>query len=126
MVLPRLEYIHRPGGLTCLVRWQPVDESHDGHVHGGLVSAVLDEAMGHCAGRALNSPVVTTLLRVRFIGPTRPMLDYDLQVTIGALTADSIAIEAELVREEVVVAATARFRKLPEARVDWRHASSGP
>jgi acyl-coenzyme A thioesterase PaaI-like protein len=90
-----------------------------------VVSAVLDEAMGHCAGRALGAQVVTTLLRVRFIGPTRPTLEYELQVRFGSKNEDSVAVEAELVRDGVVVAATARFRKLPDAQSGWRRGSDG-
>jgi acyl-coenzyme A thioesterase PaaI-like protein len=37
-----------------------------GRVHGGIISAILDEAMGYAAGRAAGRPAFTVELTVRF------------------------------------------------------------
>jgi acyl-coenzyme A thioesterase PaaI-like protein len=115
MILPELEYQYVEDGVSCTVRWSERFQSHSGHVHGGMVAVALDEAMGHCAYRLLGSRVVTTLLRVRFVEPTRPGVSYRLLVSAGDRTADSVVMSAELLGESLLAAASASFRKLPTA-----------
>jgi len=60
------------GAVAAQFTGGPLQEGHNGLLHGGLIASVLDEAMGRSsrnAGRPMDLPVVTAEMTTRFIRP---------------------------------------------------------
>jgi len=107
-----LRYRYELGLTLCDIRLGVEFSSHPGHIHGGLVATLFDEVMGHAAYRSSGRPMVTTLLRVRFIEPLAPETDYRLEVKVEAGADGWVNVNGELHHDSMVAAASASFRPL--------------
>jgi acyl-coenzyme A thioesterase PaaI-like protein len=114
--LGELRYEYGPDCVHCTVRLGRHFASHSGHIHGGLIATVFDEVMGHAAYRETGSPMVTTLLRVRFVEPMAPECEYRIAVKVGAAAGGVLDVTGEICAETLVAAANAKFRPLERVR----------
>jgi uncharacterized protein (TIGR00369 family) len=97
--------------FDCHRRWQ----GYTGHLHGGVISALLDSAMTHCLF-ARGQVGMTGELKVRFLAP----VDVDTPAVVKAWLVDSHGplhcLRAELTQEGAIKAkATAKFMEVPAA-----------
>lgn len=73
-----------PGGAQCVVRPSALFQGYDGILHGGIVAALMDDAM--CYAVTLDGPpVVTAELEVRYRAPVP--VNRELVVTAQKLDA---------------------------------------
>lgn len=111
--LDGLRYEYAPHAVVCRVCLGPGFASHAGRIHGGLIATLFDEVMGHAAFRSSGAPMVTTLLRVRFVEPMLPEVEHRMDVRVGVVTGGVLDVTAELLGPGVTVAAaSAKFRRL--------------
>ena len=111
--LDGLRYEYAPKTVACRVCLGPGFASHAGRIHGGLIATLFDEVMGHAAYRSSGVPMVTTLLRVRFVEPMLPDVEHRMEVIVGVATGGVLDVTAELLGPGVMVAAaSAKFRHL--------------
>lgn len=95
-------------------RFTPSDihQGFEGIVHGGILSALLDEAMAKLAF-SLDIPAITAEITVKFKAPSAP--GEELMIT-GRLTRETkrlVQAEAKIERGPVVIAeATGKFLKI--------------
>jgi uncharacterized protein (TIGR00369 family) len=87
-------------------RFVPKDlhQGYEGIVHGGILSALLDEAMGKLAFSLLGVPVVTAEMTINFRSPAAPGNEI---VVFGRITEESkrlILAEAKLERGLILIA----------------------
>ncbi|GAB4257630.1 MAG: PaaI family thioesterase [Deferrisomatales bacterium] len=85
---------------------RPAHQGYRGIVHGGLVTTVLDEAMGKLSA-ALGMPAVTAELTVRFRKPVPPERPLRVQGRITEVRRRFLAGEAQATLEDGTVAAQA-------------------
>lgn len=109
------------GEVVGLVRPREVHQSYPGRMHGGLVTALLDEAIGRAAfvGREDETWGVTIELTTRYRKPVP--LDVELRV-VGRVTEDSGRVyegtaEILLPDGEVAAEAQGRYLKMPIGRI---------
>ncbi len=107
-----LQYEYGRGTVSCRVCLGPAFSSHSGRIHGGLIATLFDEVTGHVAYRTSGVPMVTTLLRVRFVEPMLPEVEYRIDVNVGAEVGGVLDVTAELLGARLVAAASAKFRPL--------------
>ncbi|WP_339433643.1 MULTISPECIES: PaaI family thioesterase [unclassified Pseudomonas] len=74
-------------------------ESYPGIVHGGIVSTVLDEAMGRAIMVFTGKMAVTMGLRVRFISICESFAEYRVEGKIVSITGSMIKAEARLLTQ---------------------------
>lgn len=112
-----LRYEYAPESVACRVCLGHGFASHAGRIHGGLIATLFDEVMGHAAYRRSGVPMVTTLLRVRFVEPMLPEVEHRMEVSIGVATGGVLDVTAELLGPGVMVAAaSAKFRRLGQSQ----------
>ncbi|MBE5735582.1 MAG: PaaI family thioesterase [Clostridiales bacterium] len=110
-------YEMEDGSVYTIFRFKPEHQSYPGRVHGGLITAMLDEL----AGRVLwvvepETYAVTTSLEVRFRKP----VPYDVELKgVGVLTKNtSRAFEADgkiyNMEGELLASAVMKYMKLPK------------
>lgn len=110
-------YEMEDGSVYTIFKFKPEHQSYPGRVHGGLITAMLDEL----AGRVLwvvepDTYAVTTSLEVRFRKP----VPYDVDLKgVGVLTKNtSRAFEADgkiyNMEGELLASAVMRYMKLPK------------
>ena len=110
-------YEMEDGSVYTIFKFKPEHQSYPGRVHGGLITAMLDEL----AGRVLwvvepDTYAVTTSLEVRFRKP----VPYDVELKgVGVLTKNtSRAFEADgkiyNMEGELLASAVMRYMKLPK------------
>jgi len=80
-----------------------VHQSFEGIVHGGIISALLDEAMGKLAFN-LGTPAITAEMTVRFKAPAAPGEELFISGRIVQATKRLIRAEARIQRGPVVIA----------------------
>lgn len=94
----------------------PEVENNLGMAHGGLLTTLLDIAMGTAARTAVGRPVMTLDMQVSFLSPGRGALLGHGRVTKAGRSI--VFCEAEITREgdgEVVARATGLFKPSREA-----------
>jgi len=88
-------------------------QGYEGIVHGGILSALLDEAMAKLAFSLLGIPVVTAELTIKFRSPATPGTELSVY---GKITEESnrlILAEAKIERGLIVIAeATGKLLKM--------------
>ncbi len=98
-----------PGGAQCIVRPGAQFQGYDGILHGGIVAALMDDAM--CYAVMLDgSLVVTAELQVRYRTPVP--VDRELVVTAQRLDArrNLFTCKAEITMDgSVLASATGKF-----------------
>jgi uncharacterized protein (TIGR00369 family) len=91
-------------------------ETHQGFVgivHGGIISALLDEAMAKLAF-SLGIPSVTAEMTVKFKAPTAPGEELLITGRLGEETRRLVRAEAKIERGPVIVAeATGKLLRVP-------------
>ncbi len=90
-------------------------------VHGGVIAALMDEAMGWAAARATGIMYVTAELAVRYLRPARQDIRLTVVAEVVKTTKRLAEAKAELVDEEGTVYArsTGKFFPLsPEASLE--------
>jgi uncharacterized protein (TIGR00369 family) len=93
----QLKFQHTPDGSTCSVSVSPRYQSYEGHLHGGIVTTLLDAAMIHTVmGEGAKDPL-TCRLEVRFLRPVPP----GELLTVIAQRAGSIG-RVRLARAEIL------------------------
>jgi acyl-coenzyme A thioesterase PaaI-like protein len=99
--------------VRARVLGHPGLQGYDGILHGGVISALLDEAMTHCLFHH-GVKAVTGELRVRFLKPVPCQADLDLKAWLSSERPPLYRVKAELVHEQQVVArAEAKFMPCP-------------
>ena len=78
-------------------------QSFEGIVHGGIIAALMDEAMGKLAFN-LGTPAVTAEMAVRFKAPSAPGEELIITGKIMQETKRLILAEARILRGPVVIA----------------------
>lgn len=99
-------------GVSAAVRLGPDLESFPGFVHGGIVTTLLDEAMGRAVFAAAGRPAFTVGLRARFIEPVRTGRLYRLSGGVDVVEAEIVRTRASLGASDgrLIASATATFR----------------
>ena len=104
------------GIISARVRAHPGLQGYDGILHGGVIGALLDEAMTHCLFHH-GVKAVTGELWVRFLKPVPCQADLDLKAWLSSQRPPLYRVKAELVYEQQVVArAEAKFMPCPGSR----------
>ncbi len=80
-----------------------VHQGYEGIIHGGILSALLDEAMAKLAF-SLGIPAVTAEMTVKFKSPAAPGEELNVSGRITEETKRLILAEAKIVRGPVVIA----------------------
>ncbi|GAC1355685.1 MAG: hypothetical protein NVSMB4_16720 [Acidimicrobiales bacterium] len=83
------------------------------YVHGGVVSAVMDEAMAWAAIAVGGAFALTSELSLRFLRPVRVGRMYHVEATLTETTAQQIQAQAHLTDERERVCATATATLVP-------------
>jgi uncharacterized protein (TIGR00369 family) len=87
-------------------------QGYEGIVHGGILSALLDEAMAKLA-YSLGIPAVTAEITVKFKSPASPGEELSISGTLLRETHGLIQAEAKIERGPVLVAeATAKLLRI--------------
>lgn len=116
----RYEY-EADGVVSCRVTLGEEFTSHPGHIHGGLVATLFDEVMGHAAYCSAIRPMITLVLRVRFVEPMSPNVEHRLRAVVEPGSDGGVNVNGELFRcngddsvhaETLIAGASARFRPL--------------
>ena len=103
---------HVESMFDCSRSWQ----GYTGHLHGGVISALLDSAMTHCLF-ARGCIGMTGELKVRFLAP----VDVDIPAVISAQLCESHGplhgLRGEIRQgDQVRAKATAKFMEVPAAK----------
>ena len=91
---------------------QPVHQSYDGRMHGGLISTLLDETMGNYPYMYEHKVAYTARLEVRFRQPVRIGVITKVKRRKGQL----LEMTGQVVREDGTVAAEADGKLMYEER----------
>ncbi len=75
-------YLQEDGLVTTEVRFREAHQGPPNHAHGGMISAVLDEAMG-AAVWAAGYPVVATRLEVEYLRPVPLGVKVRVEAQVG-------------------------------------------
>lgn len=119
-----------PGGLgvdfatnselrTISAKFTPLDihQGYEGIVHGGILSALLDEAMAKLTV-SLGTPAVTAEMSVKFKAPAAPGEELFISGRLIQETRKLIQAEAKIERGPVVIAeATGKLLRIEESGV---------
>ncbi len=87
----------------ALFKPAPLHQGYKGIVHGGILSALLDEAMAKLA-YSLGLPAVTAEITVKFKAPAAPGDELTVSGRLTSETRRLIQAEAKIVRGPVVIA----------------------
>jgi len=82
---------------------RPEHEGWEGVVHGGVLTALMDEAMVKLAAH-LGMPAVSAEMTVKFKAPARPGEEVTIRGRIAGSRHRLVIAEAEVVRGAVVIA----------------------
>jgi uncharacterized protein (TIGR00369 family) len=82
---------------------RPVHEGWEGVVHGGVLTALMDEAMVKLAAH-LGMPVVSAEMTVKFKAPARPGEELMIRGTVASSRHRIVFAEAEVTRGAMVIA----------------------
>lgn len=97
--------------IQAVFKTHPDHQGYEGIVHGGILSALLDEAMAKLAF-VLGLPAVTAELLVKFRAPVTPGDELLVRARVLDATRRLVRAEARITRGPVVIAeATAKLLK---------------
>jgi acyl-coenzyme A thioesterase PaaI-like protein len=83
---------------------KPHHQGYEGIVHGGILSAILDEAMGKLAYELVGVPVVTAELTIKFKAPAAPGEQLSITARITEEAGRLMLAEANVERGLVIIA----------------------
>ena len=95
---------------------QPVHQSYDGRMHGGLISTLLDETMGNYPYRYEHKVAYTARLEVRFRQPVRIGERIDVITKVKRRKGMLLEMTGQVIREDGTVAAEADGKLMYEER----------
>ena len=113
-------YVLDDGDLAALVTFHPNHQSYPGRVHGGAISALLDEAAGRVVQIAEpDTWAVTGELNVRFLRPTPYGVPLKLRARVAENNRRLFVGECRLYDPEGVLlaSAAAKYVKMPVDRI---------
>jgi uncharacterized protein (TIGR00369 family) len=92
-------------------------QGYEGIVHGGILSSLLDEAMGKLAF-LLGGPAVTAEMTVKFKSPAKPGMELSISGRIAEETNRLVLAEAKIEHGLVVIAeATGKLIRISRERM---------
>ena len=100
-------YLDDEGRVLARFAFQQAQQGPPGHVHGGALAAVLDEAMG-AAAWAAGYPVLAAEIRVRYIKPVPLYRPVTVEARILRVEARKVYTEGRILLEEGTEATTAQ------------------
>ena len=95
---------------------QPVHQSYDGRMHGGLISTLLDETMGNYPYMYEHKVAYTARLEVRFRQPVRIGERIDVITKVKRRKGRLLEMTGQVIREDGTVAAEADGKLMYEER----------
>jgi len=95
---------------------QPVHQSYDGRMHGGLISTLLDETMGNYPYMYEHKVAYTARLEVRFRQPVRIGERIDVITKVKRRKGMLLEMTGQVIREDGTVAAEADGKLKDEER----------
>ena len=95
---------------------QPVHQSYDGRMHGGLISTLLDETMGNYPYMYEHKVAYTARLEVRFRQPVRIGERIDVITKVKRRKGMLLEMTGQVIREDGTVAAEADGKLMYEER----------
>ena len=95
---------------------QPVHQSYDGRMHGGLISTLLDETMGNYPYMYEHKVAYTARLEVRFRQPVRIGERIDVITKVKRRKGMLLDMTGQVIREDGTVAAEADGKLMYEER----------
>lgn len=95
---------------------QPVHQSYDGRMHGGLISTLLDETMGNYAYMYEHKVAYTARLEVRFRQPVRIGERIHVITKVKRRKGQLLEMTGQVIREDGTVAAEADGKLMYEER----------
>lgn len=95
---------------------QPVHQSYDGRMHGGLISTLLDETMGNYPYMYEHKVAYTVRLEVRFRQPVRIGERIDVITKVKRRKGMLLEMTGQVIREDGTVAAEADGKLMYEER----------
>lgn len=95
---------------------QPVHQSYDGRMHGGLISTLLDETMGNYPYMYEHKVAYTARLEVRFRQPVRIGERIRVITKVKRRKGQLLEMTGQVVREDGTVAAEADGKLMYEER----------
>jgi len=102
------------GGITATFQCDEAFEGYPGVLHGGVISSILDGAMGHCMF-ARGQASVTAEMTIRFRHPVVTNQDATVSARIARSSHPLYLLEAEILQAgQVKVTAKAKFLDRPQ------------
>ena len=95
---------------------QPVHQSYDGRMHGGLISTLLDETMGNYPYMYEHKVAYTARLEVRFRQPVRIGERIHVITKVKRRKGRLLEMTGQVIREDGTVAAEADGKLMYEER----------
>ena len=95
---------------------QPVHQSYDGRMHGGLISTLLDETMGNYPYMYEHKVAYTARLEVRFQQPVRIGERIHVITKVKRRKGQLLEMTGQVIREDGTVAAEADGKLMYEER----------
>lgn len=95
---------------------QPVHQSYDGRMHGGLISTLLDETMGNYPYMYEHKVAYTARLEVRFRQPVRIGERIDVITKVKRRKGMLLEMTGQVIREDGTVAAESDGKLMYEER----------
>lgn len=95
---------------------QPVHQSYDGRMHGGLISTLLDETMGNYPYMYEHKVAYTARLEVRFRQPVRIGERIHVITKVKRRKGQLLEMTGQVIREDKTVAAEADGKLMYEER----------
>ena len=95
---------------------QPVHQSYDGRMHGGLISTLLDETMGNYPYMYEHKVAYTARLEVRFRQPVRIGERIHVITKVKRRKGQLLEMTGQVIREDGTVAAEADGKLMFEER----------
>ncbi|WP_432643343.1 PaaI family thioesterase [Acidaminococcus sp.] len=95
---------------------QPVHQSYDGRMHGGLISTLLDETMGNYPYMYEHRVAYTARLEVRFRQPVRIGERIRVITKVKRRKGQLLEMTGQVVREDGTIAAEADGKLMYEER----------
>lgn len=95
---------------------QPVHQSYDGRMHGGLISTLLDETMGNYPYMYEHKVAYTARLEVRFRQPVRIGERIDVITKVKRRKGMLLEMTGQVIREDGTVAVEADGKLMYEER----------
>ena len=111
-----LEFVSsNDGGITATFQCDEAFEGYPGVLHGGVISSILDGAMGHCMF-ARGQAAVTAEMTIRFRHPVVTNQEAAVSARIARSSHPLYILEAEI-RQAGQVKATAKSKYFDQSRL---------